>query len=197
MVTHPQDLALAKKIVSGDRAAFDQMFADLFPRLYRFVLLRSQRDEDLTQDICQQTLERVLKNIDSYRGEASLCTWVCQIARGELAGHWEKQSRQQQRQVSFDQDQYLRHALESLAAEPVPELEPADERPEQALLVQTVLDHLPAPYGEALEWKYVEGLSADEIGTRLSLSAAAAYSLLARARRAFRAEFQALAQELT
>jgi RNA polymerase sigma-70 factor, ECF subfamily len=196
MVTHPQDLQLARRAAAGDRTAFDALFKQVFPRLYRFVLLRTQHDEDVTQDLCQQSLERAIRHLASYRGEASLFTWLCQIARRELADHWERLGRDAKRQVSFDQDESVRHALESLEMDPSVSPETQSEQRDLGLLVQSVLDHLPNPYGDALEWKYVEGLEAEEIGARLNVSGTAAHSLLARARRAFKSEFEAIAQEL-
>ena len=49
-----------------------------------------------------------------------------------------------------------------------------------------VLDRLPSRYGDVLEWKYIEGRSVEEIGVLLGVGQAAAQSLLARARVAFR-----------
>jgi RNA polymerase sigma-70 factor, ECF subfamily len=196
MVTHSQDLQQARRIAGGDRAAFDAFFAQMFPRLYRFVLLRVQRDEDTTQDLCQQTMERAMRYMSAYRGEASLFTWICQIARRELADHWEKRGREARQQLSYDQNDSLRHVLESLEVDPAGSPEMQGEQRDLQLLVQSVLDHLPSPYGDVLEWKYVEGLDAEEIGARLQLSGTAAHSLLARARRAFRADYVVVAQEL-
>jgi RNA polymerase sigma-70 factor (ECF subfamily) len=196
MITYAQDLQLARRVAAGDEAAFERLFAAIFPRLYRFVLLRVQRDEDLAQDVCQQTMERTLRAIASYRGEAALHTWVCQIARSEIANYWQRVSRVENAQVSIDQDDSMRAALESLSADPRLAPEAQGERWDQVTCVQAILDHLPPPYGDALEWKYIEGLSAEEIGQRLRLSATAAHSLLARARRAFRMEYEALAEGL-
>jgi RNA polymerase sigma-70 factor, ECF subfamily len=196
MISHPQDLQLARRIGSGDRGAFDALFQQVFPRLYRFVLLRVQRNEDAAQDLCQQTLEKAMRHMSAYRGEASLFTWLCQIARRELADYWEKCGRESKRQLSYDQDETLRHALESLEIDPAGSPEMQGEQRDLQLLVQSVLDQLPSPYGDALEWKYVEGLDAEEIGARLRVTSTAAHSLLARARRAFRSEFDAMAQEL-
>ena len=70
------------------------------------------------------------------------------------------------------------------------------ETPEEAwasanrqALVHTLLDALPGDYGDILEWKYIEGLSVDEIADRLSTTGLAIQSRLARARRAFRSHF--------
>jgi RNA polymerase sigma-70 factor, ECF subfamily len=195
MVTHPQDEQQARRIAAGDRGAFEAFFNETFPRLYRFVLLRVQRNEDVTQELCQQILERAVRSIASYRGEASLFTWICQIARHTLADHWEQQGREARRQVSYDQDDSLRAVLESMQADATPTPEKLGERRELQLIVQMVLDHLPHPYGDVLEWKYLEGLDAAEIGARLSMTSTAAHSLLARARRAFRVEYAAIGQE--
>ena len=72
------------------------------------------------------------------------------------------------------------------------------DRPEAALrrnetsrLVQLVLDRLPGHYGDALEWKYIDGLSVAEIAERLNVGAKAAESMLTRARTAFRDAFTA------
>jgi RNA polymerase sigma-70 factor (ECF subfamily) len=54
------------------------------------------------------------------------------------------------------------------------------------------LDCLPPWYGDALEWKYIHGLSVKEIAERLNLGSKAAESLLTRARKAFREGFAAL-----
>jgi RNA polymerase sigma-70 factor, ECF subfamily len=193
MAMHDQDLALARRLMGGERDAFDTFFGQNFSRLYRFVLCRVEGDADAAQDLCQQVLERAMRKMGSYRGEASLFTWLCQIARHQLADHWEQANRDQQRHVSIDQDATVRHALESLEVTTDPSPDSEREQSELRLLIQSVLDHLPPSYGDALEWKYVEGMDADAIGQRLGISAMAAHSLLARARRAFRSEFEAIA----
>jgi RNA polymerase sigma-70 factor (ECF subfamily) len=195
MVTHIQDLALARRASGGERAAFDELFEQVFARLYRFVRHRVQRDEDVTQDICQQTLERAFRKLHQYRGEASLMTWICQIARSEIASYWEHHTLVDRRQASIDQDEAMRHALESLAADPALEPQAQGEQRDTELRIQSVLDSLPDTYADALEWKYVDGLNAEEISTRLALSVTAVHSLLARARRAFRSEYVAIAEE--
>jgi DNA-directed RNA polymerase specialized sigma24 family protein len=59
-----------------------------------------------------------------------------------------------------------------------------------------VLDQLPTRYGDALEWKYGEGLSVKEIATRLGVGPKAAESLLTRARQAFRDAFATVGPSL-
>ncbi len=66
------------------------------------------------------------------------------------------------------------------------------DRAELGRLVHAVLDRLPGRYGDALEWKYVEGRSVEEISERLGIGQTAAQSLLARARVAFREGVEAV-----
>ena len=80
----------------------------------------------------------------------------------------------------------LRAALDALAAVDGDDPETALRRRELSALVRLMLDHLPGRYGDVLEWKYMEGLSVDEIAGRLGVGYKAAESLLARARAAFR-----------
>ncbi len=196
MADHELDLQLARRVVAGDSAAFDRLFDLVFARLYRFVLLRIGGDADAAQDLCQQVMERAVRHLHQYRGEASLFTWLCTIARRELADFWDRDTRARRRTRSYDQDDALRHVLESLEGDPRLQPEAQTEQRELRLLIQTVLDHLPPNYGNILEWKYVDGLDAASIGERLQVSATAAHSLLARARSAFRSEFDAILREV-
>jgi RNA polymerase sigma-70 factor (ECF subfamily) len=196
MVDHAEDLALARRLLAGDRRAFDGFFADFFPRLYRFVLLRVGGDADAAQDVCQQVFSRGLSRLESYRGEAGLFTWLCQIARREVADQWAAWSRDRARHLSYDQDTYLRGVLESLESDPLASPEAVQQRSELVGVIQAVLDLLPSRYGDVLEWKYVDGLDVAEIAARLNTTGVAAQSLLARARNAFRGAFAELNQEL-
>jgi RNA polymerase sigma-70 factor (ECF subfamily) len=88
--------------------------------------------------------------------------------------------------VLIDDQPELRMAIESVEAPEEYDLVKSYGRAEVGRLVRTVLDRLPASYGDALEWKYIEGHSVEVIGERLGIGTTAAQSLLARARIAFR-----------
>jgi RNA polymerase sigma-70 factor (ECF subfamily) len=86
----------------------------------------------------------------------------------------------------------VRAALESLDAASCDRPDEQLRRRELARVVQVTLDCLPEPYGDALEWKYIQGWSVDEIAGRLEVGPKAAESLLTRARQAFRDAFAAM-----
>jgi len=53
-------------------------------------------------------------------------------------------------------------------------------RAELSRLVHVTLDHLPGRYGDALEWRYIQELSVDDVAARLGLGYKATESLLDR-----------------
>jgi len=83
-------------------------------------------------------------------------------------------------------------ALESIEAPASDDPLRRCDRAELTRLIHAVLDRLPGRYGDALEWKYIEGHSVEEIGQRLGIGHTAAQSLLARARVAFRDGLEAV-----
>ena len=183
------DKALVARVLRGDESAFRMFFQAYFPRLFRFALYRVNGDRELAEDVAQTTLMKALDNLSSYRGEAALLSWMCTICRHEISAVLKHEARIPT--VLVDDDISVRAALESLID--------ADGTPESKLglaelarLIKVTLDSLPIDYGDALEWKYIDGMSVAEIGDRLGRSRKAAESLLNRAREAFRDGFTAL-----
>ncbi len=180
------DRAVARRILGGDEAAFQDLFDRFFPRLYRFALARIGNNPDTARDIVQQTFCNAIGRLDSYRGEAALYTWFCQICRNVIADHFRTSGRRSERVVLLEDQPNARAILESLAAPEGDEPETGVWREQVHRIVEATLDSLPGRYGEVLEWKYIDGLSVIEIAARLDLGQKAAESLLTRAREAFR-----------
>lgn len=186
-----RDRGLVRKILGGDRQAFAEFFDGYFPGLYRFALTRVRYSDDAAEEVAQATLCKAMTKLSTYRGEASLFTWLCTFCRHEISAYY-KRRRIDERQVDLTEDlPQVRAALESIGpvfADP----DVALDRQEIARFVQVALDQLPPNYGNALEWKYLEERSVNEIADRLKLSPKAAESLLTRARAAFREAFRSL-----
>ena len=181
------DRELARQILAGDERAFRQLFDSFFPRLYRFALVRLRGDHDAADEVVQRTFCKAIERLDSYRGEAALYTWFCQICRNTLIDHCRRRGADARHVTPLEDLANLREVLEAITA-------PAIERPEVVAwqddmrrLIQTTVDVLPARYGDVLEWKYIDGMPVQEIARRLGVGPKAAESLLTRAREAFRA----------
>jgi RNA polymerase sigma-70 factor (ECF subfamily) len=189
------DLALTRRLLAGDESAFEEFFADYFPRLYRFARARLGGNEDAAEEVVQSVLIRAVDKLHTYRGEAALFTWLCTICRREIAT-WVERAGKAPEVSLIDDHPEIRAALDTLSSFASRDPETELSRGEVSRLVQATLDHLPARYADALEWKYIQGLSVDEIADRLGLGYKAAESLLTRARQAFRDGFSLVAGAL-
>ena len=169
---------MARDVAAGDRAAFDAFFKEYFPRLFRFTLTRVDNDPALAEEVVQRTMCIVVRKMGSYRGEALLFTWLCQICRNEMSAGLPARCTGRAALESIGADEYRPEAVQ--------------QKDEIARFVHTTLQHLPARYARALEMKYVNGNSVQEIALELELSEKATESLLTRARKAFKDGFSTL-----
>lgn len=185
------DRRLVDLMLRGDEEAFDRFVDEYYPRLYRFAWPRLARNPDATQDVIQATFEKVIPKLGKYRGEAALFSWMCSFCRFEIAAYWRTRIRREPEVELVEDSPQVRAALESLAATAEGPEDEAERR-ELARLIRVALDNLPIRYGNALEWKYLKGLSVRQIADRLELTPKATESLLARARKAFRDGFDEL-----
>jgi RNA polymerase sigma-70 factor, ECF subfamily len=182
----PSDTTLVKAMLAGDERAFQLFFETYFPRVYRFALPRLANDVEATREVVQTTLTKAVRNLAGYRSDAALFSWLCQICRHQIVDYLRANKRRSERIVLIDDSPGVRAALESIEAPMEEEPQRRLSRAETRALVQSVLDRLPARYGDVLEWKYIEGRSVSEIGELLGVGQIAAQSVLARARTAFR-----------
>ena len=182
------DKALVRHLLSGDEAAFRQFFDGYFPRLYRFGLTCTDGDHDAAEEIVQKTLILAMRKLHTFRGEATLFTWLCAICRREGAAWRAARGRNSALMLSGDAPE-IRDQLAALVTTPAD----AFDRVETARLVQVALDLLPGSYSEVLEWKYIYGLTVAEISERMRTGPKAVESMLGRARKSFRQVFSVLA----
>lgn len=185
------DRELAASVAAGDAKAFEAFFQEYFPRLYRFTLTRTDNDPELAEEIVQRTMCIVVRKMGTYRGEALLFTWLCQICRNELRAVFRERRIEWVDDLPIEDHPAVQAALESFQSDDY-EPEGARRREEVARFVRITLEQLPAKYSQVLELKYVYGLSVSEIAERLGIGEKAAESTLTRARSAFRDGFRSL-----
>lgn len=174
-------------MLAGDGAAFEAFGGRYATAVYRFAWARLRGDRDATREIVQTTMIKALSKLDSYRGEASLLTWLCACCRNEMLMHFR---RRQTAPAEVELDEEPRAAAGFCL--PASDVEASLLKQEEAQRVHLALDVLPGHYARALEWKYLEQLPVQEIASRLGVQPKAAESLLTRAREAFRRSYEGL-----
>jgi RNA polymerase sigma-70 factor (ECF subfamily) len=181
---YESDRALVARMSAGDQRAFDEFFRSSAPRLAAFAARRSGLDAASVEDIVQNTLVKAVRNLASYRGEAALFTWLTEICRHELADVYRKAARRPDHASLDELSSSSGHAQLRAPAHHEPAAQVDTDMRRSAVI--RALQALPERYALALEAKYRDGFSVDEIARLLGVTATAAQSLLARARDAFR-----------
>src|SRR5687767_1048138 len=148
------DIRLVRRLLNREEAAFEEFFNAMYPALYRFALARLDGQREAAEDVAQTTLYRAIGKLKTYRGEASLLTWLCTFCRHEIFAY-AKAHRHVTKVVPIDDAPEIRAALESLHRDDSADPHVALDRQQQASLLQRVLDQLPPHYGSVLEWKYI------------------------------------------
>ena len=75
------DIVLVTQVaVSGNRRAFDELVRRYQSPVRRFFLSQTMGDEQLSDDLAQDTFIKAYTNIASFRGLASFKTWLMRIA---------------------------------------------------------------------------------------------------------------------
>ena len=149
-------------------------------RLVGFVSQKVGRHEDV-EEIVQDTLLSAWDSLPVFKGKSKLFTWVCGIARHEIADFYRKRKI---KQVVFSKLPFLRELVDKALG---PEL--AYQELETKRKILKTLKTLSEGYSLVLRLKYVEGLSMKQIARRLNISTKAVESRLSRARSAFRKEY--------
>lgn len=167
------DAALVEAARAGDRGAVDQLLARYEASIYRFGM-RMCGDEEAAREVLQETMLAAFRNLPGFRGDASLSTWLYQIAR------------------SFCIKQ-RRGARPTIALEPdLPDPQASPEAQLQARRIGAALAAaiaaLPPEQREVLVLRDVEGLHAHEAADVIGIEVGALKSRLHRARMALRAQ---------
>lgn len=144
--------------------------------LKKFVFQRVQNYEE-TEEIVQETLIAAVECLPMYSGKSSFFTWLCGIAKHEIADYYRKKKI---KTILFSRLPWLENLVSQALG------------PEQILLrkefekkVKKTLNSLSEGYREVLRLKYIEGLSVKEIAQRLNETTKTIESRLFRARKAF------------
>ncbi len=127
---------------------FDEIYAKYFKEVYKFVLTIC-RNQVLAEEITQETFFKALKNIDSFKGNCKIGTWLCQIAKN---AYWD---------YSKKHNLKADYPLENIISEEDIECRFADK--ETAYELHKLLHKLSEPYKEVFHLRTFGELSFSQI----------------------------------
>ncbi len=167
--------ALIAAAQSGDRKALELLLENEQQRIYAFGLKMCRNQED-AKDVLQETMLAVTRSIGDFRGEASLPTWLFQIARSFCIKKRRLRKGAPKSTESIDDP-----ACGDLA-DATPNPEQTTRGKELEALLNEALGQLSPAAREVLVLRDVEGLTASEVAEALSVSVDAVKSKLHRHR---------------
>lgn len=144
--------------------AWEALFNDHYPRVFRFFRARVATPEQ-AEDLASNVFMQAFRSIDKFSWQGKpFEAWLFGIARNELASHYRSLRPTEQMQEPTVRDEFL-------------EVE-----------IRDILERLPLEYRQAIELRFVIGLSGIEAAAAMNRSHGSFRSLLLRAVRAFRTE---------
>lgn len=164
------DRRLAGRVLAaGDETAFRELYRRHTGRVYAVLLRLCGGDRALADDLLQETWLRAATGLGRFRWDSSLLTWL----RGIAANCWREHLRARRDTELFDEARHL--------------TAPAPEPRAESIDVERALAALAPGYRAVLVLHDVEGLTHEEIGAALGVTAGTSRAQLFHARRAMRA----------
>ncbi len=186
------ELALVRRVLAGDGAAFELVMRRHNRRLYR--LARSMlRDAADAEDALQDGYLAAYQAMGNFRGEASLSTWLSRVVANQCLARLRRQNRRDNIVPMV--------ALGGLEEQEAPAM-PADDNdtPDRALvrselraILERKLDELPEAFRTVFVLRSVEEMSVEEVAQTLNLPEATVRTRHFRARSLLR---ESLAQDI-
>lgn len=184
-MTSRQEKRLIRRLKARDEQAFLTIVTKYQHKVYN-VVYRMLGDPHEAEDLAQEVFITVLKNIDSFRGEAAFSTWLTRIAINHSKNRIKFLKRR-----AVDRMQAIEDTPEGAmmynplgSALPRPDSQAMGNELERAM--QRALGDLDPEHREVVVLRDIENLSYEEIGEITGLAAGTVKSRLFRARTALK-----------
>ncbi len=130
---------------------FDKIYRSCYEDVFRF-LRGLSGNENLAEDLTQETFYKAMRSIDTFKGGSELRVWLCSIAKNLYYDYCKKQKRTVPMEEMEDMSDDSQHFSDMLADR------------EQALQIHKLLHDLREPYKEVFTLRVFGELSFREIG---------------------------------
>ncbi len=153
----------------------DSVLSAYRPRLTAFITKMTRNERDV-EDLVQETLIKVARNMDSFRGESSLSSWVFQIASNVCKDYFRASS---SRRELYQEESKLKASSSEGILHQI-------EKQEVGACVQDGIANLFEADRRILIMHYMDGTPVKEIAVVEDISTNSAKVRLHRARKRFR-----------
>ena len=176
-----QEALFVSRLQANEDAAYDELVRVYHASIFH-VAYRMLGDSSDASDAVQEIFLKVFRNVQRFRGDSSLKTWIYRIAFSEILNRlrwWKRRFRSFT--VSLDDDREGRGpAIHLVSSQPTP-LQVLESK-EREGAIQQALTKLSGEHRSIVILRDIEGFSYSEIADILGISSGTVKSRLARAR---------------
>lgn len=168
---------LVARARKGERDARERLAREIYPVVLHWARVQTPGEAD-AQDLTQDVVVRVLRNLRSFRGDARFTTWLYRVVRNAAVDRRQRERRRRDREEGLE----VAHDIPAEAHEP-------GERLDRAAALRSVREafrKLPARQREIFDLADVQGLTSPEIAEKVGVAPSTVRVTLMKARRAIR-----------
>jgi RNA polymerase sigma-70 factor, ECF subfamily len=181
------DILLVEALRSGSEQAYEELIARFQQPVY-ILAVRLLNNQGEAYDVVQEVFLKIFRNIEHFRGQSSLKTWIYRITVNEAhnARRWFSRHRSHEVELDVEPDQN-RDWKEIIADGGRSPFDVVLDR-EQAGIIESALERINPIFREAVVLRDIADLSYDEIAEVLGVSLGTVKSRILRGREALREE---------
>lgn len=128
---------------------FEQVYSKYYGSVYRYVFSMA-KDENIAEEITQETFYKALKNINKYNSKFKMLTWLCQIAKNTYYTYYKKSKN------LYELDEKIVDSEETIIEKII--------KSEQNIEILKALHLIEEPYKEVFTLRVYSELSFKQIG---------------------------------
>ncbi|MFN2498586.1 MAG: RNA polymerase sigma factor [Pyrinomonadaceae bacterium] len=185
------DHEFIERLKRREAAAFEELVAQRSGEIYGLLFRLTENGEE-ARDLTQETFLRAFQNIDRFRGEADVRTWIYRIAINQ-ARNRSRWWRRRRRDATVSLDATYGESGQSISgtlAEPSQNPEQQTLAREREIALRAALQRLALAYRETVILRDIEGFTYEEIAATLAINVGTVKSRLARGRQELRKKLE-------
>lgn len=167
---------LVEQIRAGNNRAF-RTFIERYQKLVAHIVFRMVPNTADREDLCQDVFLKVYQNLDRFRFDAKMSTWIGRIAYNTCVNYLRKG-----KVPLFDDRSPETASIENISGDGMFPDRLAGEK-DMASRLQAEMERLDAPYRTILTLYHIDGMTYAEIGKIMGLPDGTVKSYLFRARK--------------
>lgn len=152
-------------------------------KIIRYIKRISGVSDETAEDILQNVFLKVYINLNEFDQSLKFSTWIYRIAHNETINHWRSNSKRNDSNISWDDNDALKNVLK--------DAKDTESDVYQKMIntqMEEALDNLKDNYRTVVVMNYIEGLSYQEIARKLKKPIGTVGTLLNRGKKLLKAE---------